>query len=97
MRLANMRVVLAAGTVALATAAAAAMLAGASAAYAGQALPAGSAQVVQSQTARPGDLYFVSGEYIMRVRVAGGKPQRVVKVGQVSVTGMAIADHRLFW
>ena len=97
MRLANMRVVLAAGTVALATAAAAAMLAGASAAYAGQALPAGSAQVVRSQTSRPGDLYFVSGEYIMRVPVAGGKPQRVVKVGQVSVTGMAIADHRLFW
>ena len=97
MRLTNMRVVLAAGTVALATAAAAAMLAGASAAYAGQALPAGSAQVVQSQTPRPGDLYFVSGEYIMRVPVAGGKPQRVVKAGQVSVTGMAIAGDRLFW
>jgi hypothetical protein len=52
---------------------------------------------MQSQTSRPGDLYFVSGEYIMRVPVTGGKPRRVVKAGQVSVTGMAIVGDRLFW
>src|SRR5215472_8778532 len=45
----------------------------------------------------PGDLYYVAGGYIVRIPVSGGKPKRVVRVGDVSVTGMAIAGGRLFW
>ncbi len=45
----------------------------------------------------PGDLYYVSGGYIMRVPISGGAAKRVVRVGDASVTGMAIADGRLFW
>lgn len=41
--------------------------------------------------------YRVTGIPAPRVPVAGGEPQRVVKAGQVSVTGMAIAGGRLFW
>jgi hypothetical protein len=44
-----------------------------------------------------GDLYYVNGEYIDRVPVAGGTPTRVVRSGTGSVTGIAIADGRLFW
>ncbi len=44
-----------------------------------------------------GDIYFVSGGYIERRPVAGGTPHRVVKVGNVSVVGMAILSDRLFW
>jgi hypothetical protein len=44
-----------------------------------------------------GSLYYVSGEYIMRDPLAGGKVQRVVKAGNGSVTGIAISGNRLFW
>jgi len=47
--------------------------------------------------ASTGGLYYVAGGYIMRVPVSGGKSERVVRVGDVSVTGIAIADGRLFW
>jgi hypothetical protein len=101
MRLTNVRIVAGAGILALAMAAA--CLAGAAGPV--QARPAAQARPVQArvqaetqaQPARGGDLYFVSGEYIMRLPLAGGKPQRVVKVGAVSVTGIAISGQRLFW
>jgi hypothetical protein len=96
MRLTKMRVVTAAGVLALAGGVAA--LTGAGAAAASQpATPAHAQPEVSSP--HPGDLYFVSlsGEYIMRLPLAGGKPQRVVKVGEVSVTGIAVSGNRLFW
>jgi hypothetical protein len=96
MRLTKMRVVTAAGVLALAGGVAALTGAGAAAA-ARPATPAHAQAEVSSP--HPGDLYFVSasGEYIMRLPLAGGKPQRVVKVGEVSVTGIAISGNRLFW
>ena len=97
MRLTKMRVVTAAGVLALAGGVAA-LTGTAAAAAAGQ--PATSAQApAEVSSPHPGDLYFVSasGEYIMRLPLAGGKPQRVVKVGEVSVTGIAISGNRLFW
>jgi hypothetical protein len=48
-------------------------------------------------SAAPGELYYINGTEIMRVPVTGGPPQRVVNAGSDSVTGMAIADGRLFW
>lgn len=100
MRFRSTRVILTAGILALAASAVVLAGAGASAATgtaAGQAGVTGSGQAVQSQSPHPGDLYFVSGEYIARVPVAGGTPQRVVKIGAADVTGMAIAGGRLYW
>jgi hypothetical protein len=48
-------------------------------------------------SAAPGELYYINGTEIMRVPVAGGAPQRVVNAGSDSVTGMTIADGRLYW
>ncbi len=91
MRLNKTRVVVAAGALALAGCVTA--LVGSSAAAAGQ--PAVSAQARTAESAAY--LYYVSGEYIMRDPLAGGKAQRVVKVGNVSVTGIATSGNRLFW
>jgi hypothetical protein len=44
-----------------------------------------------------GDLYYFNAGYIMRVPAADGTPEQVVRVGNVSISGMAIADGRLFW
>jgi hypothetical protein len=95
MRFSKMRVATAAGVLALAGAVTA--LAGADAgAAAGQTVNTAQAKAELSSP-HPGNLYFVSGEYIMRDPLAGGKAQRVVKVGNVSVTGIAISGNRLFW
>jgi hypothetical protein len=45
----------------------------------------------------PGQLYYVNGTEIMRVAVTGGTAQRVANASSDSVTGLAIADGRLFW
>jgi hypothetical protein len=45
----------------------------------------------------PGQLYYINGTEIMRVPVTGGAAQRVANAGSDSVTGMTIADGRLFW
>src|ERR1700691_147753 len=71
MRLTKMRVVTAAGVLALAGGVAALTGAGAAAA---------------AQPARPA-----------QAAAEGSAPQRVVKVGEVSVTGIAISGNRLFW
>jgi hypothetical protein len=84
MRLTGVRALLAAGVMTVAATVTA--LAGAG--------PAGAAPLRPSP---PGDLYYVSGGYITQVPVAGGTPHRVVKIGNVSITGMAITDSRLFW
>jgi hypothetical protein len=42
-------------------------------------------------------LYFVSGGYISRVPAGGGSPVHLVRVGGLSVTGMTIADGRLYY
>ena len=91
MRLTRVQAAVAAGIMALATSAGAA-LAGTGAASAAQ-LP-GSAARASART--PGYLYYDAGDYIARVPVAGGTPQRIVWVGNGSVTGMAISDGRLF-
>ena len=96
MRFTRVRVFLAAGVTALT--ATATMLAAPDAA--GAALlrpPAAAVHAVMHDKKAPGDLYYVAGGYIMRVPVSGGKSERVVRVGDVSVTGIAIADGRLFW
>jgi hypothetical protein len=95
MRFSKMRVATAAGVLALAGAVTALVGAGAGAA-AGQTVSTAQAKAELSSR-HPGNLYFVSGEYIMRDPLAGGKAQRVVKVGNVSVTGIAISGNRLFW
>jgi hypothetical protein len=46
---------------------------------------------------QPGQLYYISGTEIMRMPVAGGAAERVANAGSDSVTGMAIADGRLYW
>jgi hypothetical protein len=56
--------------------------------------PAAAAPVSASSS---GDLYYISAPYIERVPVSGGAPQRVVRAGYDSITGMAIADGRLYW
>jgi len=68
-------------------------------ALAGVTAAAGSADAApkQAHTTAKGDLYYVTGGYIARVPVAGGTPQRLVRIGGVSVTGMAVADGRLYW
>lgn len=55
------------------------------------------AAAVPASAAQPGELYYVAGGYIVRAPAAGGAAQRVVHVGGVSVTGMAVADGRLYW
>jgi hypothetical protein len=96
MRCTRVRILLAAGVTALT--AAATMLAGP--AVAGAAVfrpPTAAVDAVVHAKKTPGDLYYVAGGYIMRVPVSGGATKRVVHVGDVSVTGIAIADNRLYW
>ncbi len=93
MRLNKTRVVIATGALALAGAVTA--LAGSGAA-AGQTVSTAQAKAELSSP-HPGNLYFVSGEWIMRDPLGGGPARRVVKVGDVSVTGIAISGDRLFW
>jgi len=99
MRLTRVQAAVAAGIMALATSAGAA-LAGTGAASAAQ-LPGSAAQLpgsaARASARTPGYLYYDAGDYIARVPVAGGTPQRIVWVGNGSVTGMAISDGRLFW
>jgi hypothetical protein len=91
MRLTRVQAAVAAGFMALATSAGA-VLAGAGAASA-----ANAAQLPAAAARTSGYLYYDTGQYIARVPVAGGPSQRVVRVGNGSVTGMAISDGRLFW
>jgi hypothetical protein len=49
------------------------------------------------QAPQPGYLYYDNAGYIQRVPVAGGQPQRLVRVGGASVTGIAVTGGRLFW
>lgn len=58
---------------------------------------AATAAAIPASGAPPGNLYYVAGGYIVRAPAAGGAAQRVVHVGGVSVTGMAITDGRLYW
>ncbi len=95
MRFTRVRVFMAAGATALT--ATATVLAVPAAAGAAVLRPAPTGHAVAHHNPAPGDLYYVAGGYIMRVPVSGGAPKRVVLVGDVSVTGMAIADGRLFW
>jgi hypothetical protein len=95
MRFRRVRVVLAAGVTALAVAAA--TLAVPAAAGATLLRPPAAVHAVIHDKKTPGDLYYVAGGYIVRVPVSGGAAQRVVRVGDVSVSGIAIADNRLFW
>jgi hypothetical protein len=48
-------------------------------------------------TASAGNLYYVAGQFIERQPVTGGAAVRVVKVGTVSVSGIAKVGGRLFW
>jgi hypothetical protein len=66
------------------------------AAIMGMTVLGGTAQVA-SAAPQAGDLYYDNAGYIMRVPLAGGTPQRMVKVGGASVTGIAVTDGRLFW
>jgi hypothetical protein len=97
MRFTRVRVFLAAGVTALT--AAAAVLAVPAAAGAGVFRPVTSSDAGPTHKPKPapGDLYYVAGGYIMRVPVSGGAAKRVVRVGDVSVSGIAIADNELFW
>jgi hypothetical protein len=56
----------------------------------------GTAQVA-SAAPSAGALYYYNAGYIMRAPLAGGTAQRVVHVGNISVSGIAIADGRLYW
>ena len=95
MRCRRVRVFLAAGVTGLTLTAT--MLAGPAAAGAALLRPEAAGPTAAHSKPVPGDLYYVAGGYIMRVPVAGGATKRVVWVGDVSVTGLAIADGRLFW
>jgi hypothetical protein len=95
MRFTRVRVFLAAGVTALT--ATGMMLTGPTAAGAALLRPPSASHAAAHHKAPPGDLYYVAGGYVMRAPVSGGKPKRVVRVGDVSVTGMAIAGGRLFW
>jgi hypothetical protein len=95
MRFTRVRVFLTAGVMALT--ATATILAVPAAAGADPLGPAAVGHAVVYHKPVPGDLYYVAGGYIMRMPVSGGAAKRVVWVGDVSVTGMAIADDRLFW
>ncbi|MGH3255862.1 MAG: hypothetical protein ACRDOU_10835 [Streptosporangiaceae bacterium] len=94
MRFTRVRILLAAGVTALT--AAATMLA-APAAGAAALRPPSAVHAVIHDKKTPGDLYYVAGGYIVQVPVSGGTAKRVVRVGDVSVSGIAIADNRLFW
>ena len=96
MRFTRVRVFLAAGVTAL-TATATMLAAPAAAGAALLRPPAAADHAVIHDKPAPGDLYYVAGGYIVRVPVSGGAAKRVVRVGDVSVTGIAIADNRLFW
>jgi hypothetical protein len=95
MMIRRVRVFLAAGVMALT--ATATMLAVPAAAAAAPLRPVPPGHATRSHKPAPGDLYYVAGGYIVRVPVSGGAAKRVVRVGDVSVTGIAIADGRLFW
>ena len=95
MRCRRVRVFLAAGVTALTVTAT--MLAGPAAAGAALLRPEAAGPTAAHSKPVPGDLYYVAGGYIVRVPVSGGETKRVVWVGDVSVTGLAIADGRLFW
>ena len=95
MRFTRVRIFLAAGVTALT--AAATMLAAPAAAGAAALRPPAAVHAVTHDKKTPGDLYYVAGGYIVRVPVSGGAAKRVVRVGDVSVSGIAIADNRLFW
>ena len=97
MRVTRVRVFLAAGVTTLT--AAATMLAVPAAAGAAMLRPpaAAAVQAVGHAKKLPGDLYYVAGGYIVRRPVSGGAAKRIVHVGDVSVTGIAISDNRLFW
>jgi hypothetical protein len=96
MRFTRVRVFVAAGVTALT--ATAAMVAAPAAAGATLQRPLAAAGHASTHAkATPGDLYYVAGGYIMRMPVSGGAAKRVVRVGDVSIAGMAIADGRLFW
>jgi hypothetical protein len=95
MRFTRVRVFLAAGVTAL-TATALALPSAAGAAVL-RAPAAVHAVVNGKKTKTPGDLYFVTDGYIVRAAVSGGKPERVVRVGDVSVTGIAVTGNRLYW
>ena len=95
MRFTRVRIFLAAGVTALT--AAATMLAAPAAAGAAVLRPSAAVRAVIHAKKTPGDLYYVAGGYIVRVPVSGGAAKRVVHVGDVSVTGIAIADNRLYW
>jgi len=73
------------------------MLAAPAAAGAAVLRPPAAVRAVIHAKKTPGDLYYVTGGYIVRVPVSGGAAKRVVHVGDVSVTGIAIADNRLYW
>lgn len=92
----RVRVFLAAGVTAL-TAAATMLAVPAAAGAAMLRPPAAALHTVTHAKKTPGDLYYVAGGYIVRVPVSGGAAKRVVHVGNVSVTGIAITDNRLFW
>ena len=96
MRFTRVRIFLAAGVTAL-TAAATMLAAPAAAGAAMLRPPAAAVHAVIHAKKTPGDLYYVAGGYIVRVPVSGGAAKRIVRVGDVSVTGIAIADNRLFW
>jgi len=96
MRFTRARMFLAAGVTAL-TAAATMLAAPAVAGAAVVRPPAAAVHAVVSGKKAPGDLYYVTGGYIVRVPVSGGAAKRVVHVGDVSVSGIAIADNRLYW
>jgi hypothetical protein len=95
MRFRRVRVFLAAGATALT--AAATVLAAPAAAGASVVRPPAAVHPATPVKKTPGDLYYVAGGYIVRVPVSGGAAKRVVHVGDVSVSGIAIADNRLYW
>jgi hypothetical protein len=98
MRFTRVRIFLAAGVTALAATATMLAVPAAAGAAAFRPMPQpGHAAGSHKPKPAPGDLYYVAGGYIVRVPVSGGKAKRVVHVGNVSVTGIAITDTRLFW
>jgi hypothetical protein len=78
-------------------------LAGAVAAAGLTSLPASASAAPGGVAAAPsvraggGNLYYVAGQFIKRRPVTGGSAQRVVRVGTVSVSGIAKVRSRLFW
>ena len=97
MRFTRVRVFLAAGVTALTATATMLAAPGAAGAAVLRAPAAAVHAVIHAKKKTPGDLYYVAGGYIVRRPVSGGAAKRVVHVGDVSVTGIAITDNRLFW